>query len=113
MTTVGEFGWPYVHHCGGKQGFLHAINPSSSASADLRGNRQLLSTGNLAANDCVCLFLMDYQRPTRLDILGHALVADARNHTKLHKKYATSDVARIVERVFLIQVISYAWNCQQ
>jgi hypothetical protein len=38
----------------------------------------MLSTGNLAANDRVCLFLMDYPQRTRLNILGHARIKDAR-----------------------------------
>jgi predicted pyridoxine 5'-phosphate oxidase superfamily flavin-nucleotide-binding protein len=87
------------------------VNPSSLAFADYRGNRQMLSTGNLAMNDQVCLFLMDYPQRTRLKILGHARVEDARLHPELVKKFATQDVQRIVERIFLIDVVSYDWNC--
>jgi hypothetical protein len=36
----------------------------------------MLTTGNLAARDRVCLFLMDYPARTRLRILGHATVKD-------------------------------------
>ena len=59
LATVSESGWPYMQHRGGQPGFLHVINPTSLAFADYRGNRQLLSTGNLAVNDRVLLFLMD------------------------------------------------------
>lgn len=111
MATVSESGWPYMQHRGGKPGFLHVVNPTTLAFADYKGNRQMLTTGNLAANDRVCLFLMDYPQRTRLKILGHARVEDARQHPELVAKFATPDVQRIVERIFLIDVVSFDWNC--
>ena len=111
IASVTENGWPYVQHRGGKPGFIHVLSPSQLAFADYKGNRQMLSTGNLAANDRVCLFLMDYPQRTRLKILGHARVEDARQHPELVAKFATSDVQRIVERIFLIDVVSFDWNC--
>jgi predicted pyridoxine 5'-phosphate oxidase superfamily flavin-nucleotide-binding protein len=111
MATVSESGWPYLQHRGGKTGFLHVVSPTSLAFADYKGNRQMLSTGNLASNNRVCLFLMDYPRRTRLKILGHARVEDARQHPELVAQFATPDVQRIVERVFLLDVVSYDWNC--
>jgi predicted pyridoxine 5'-phosphate oxidase superfamily flavin-nucleotide-binding protein len=100
-----------MQHRGGKPGFLHVVNPTTLAFADYRGNRQMLSTGNVQVNDRVCLFLMDYPQRTRLKILGHARVEDARQHPELVAKFSTPDVLRIVERVFIIEVISFDWNC--
>jgi predicted pyridoxine 5'-phosphate oxidase superfamily flavin-nucleotide-binding protein len=111
LSTVSESGWPYVQHRGGQPGFLHVVNPTTLAFADYKGNRQMLSTGNLAVNDRVCLFLMDYPQRTRLKILGHARIKDARQHPELVAQFATPDVQRIVERVFIINVISFDWNC--
>jgi predicted pyridoxine 5'-phosphate oxidase superfamily flavin-nucleotide-binding protein len=111
MSTVSESGWPYMQHRGGKPGFLHVVNPTTLAFADYKGNRQLLSTGNLAANDRVCLLLMDYPQCKRLKILGQARIEDARQHPELVAKFATPGVQRIVERVFLIDVVSFDWNC--
>ena len=113
MATVSESGWPYMQHRGGHAGFLQVVTPTSLAFADYRGNRQLLSTGNLAVNDRVCLFLMGYPQRTRLKILGHARVEDAREHPELVKRYSAPDVQRIVERVFFIDVVSFDWNCQK
>ncbi len=113
MGTVSETGWPYIQHRGGKPGFLRVINPTELAFADYRGNRQLVSTGNLAVNDRVSLFLMDYPSRTRLKILGHARVEDARGHAELVEKVAEPDVRRLVERLFFIKVVSFDWNCQQ
>ncbi len=113
MATVNETGWPYVQHRGGKPGFLRVINPTSLAFADYKGNRQLLSTGNLAVTDRVTLFLMDYPQRTRLKILGHARVEDARQHPERVAQLAEPEVHRIVERLFFIEVVSLDWNCPQ
>jgi predicted pyridoxine 5'-phosphate oxidase superfamily flavin-nucleotide-binding protein len=113
MATISETGWPYVQHRGGRPGFLRVINPSLLAFADYKGNRQLLSTGNLAVNDRVTLFLMDYPQRTRLKILGHARVEDAREHPELVARLAQPEDQRIVERLFLIEVVSFDWNCPQ
>ena len=100
-----------IEHRGGKPGFLRVVSPTSLVFADYKGNRQMLSTGNVAVNDRVCLFLMDYPQRTRLKILGHARVEDARQHPELVAQFSTPDVQRIVERVFLIDVVSFDWNC--
>jgi predicted pyridoxine 5'-phosphate oxidase superfamily flavin-nucleotide-binding protein len=111
MATITESGWPYIQHRGGHRGFLRVVSPTQLAFADYKGNRQMLSTGNLAANDRVALFLMDYPRRERLKILGHARVEDARQHAELVAKLAEPEVHRLVERLFFIEVISFDWNC--
>lgn len=111
LATVSEDGWPYVQHRGGKPGFLRIISPTQLAFADYKGNRQMLSTGNLAANNRVALFLMDYPRRERLKILGHARVEDARPHPELVAQFAEPEARGIVERVFLIDIVSFDWNC--
>lgn len=111
MATVTETGWPYMQHRGGKPGFLRVMSPTQLAFADYKGNRQMLSTGNLAANDRVCLFLMDYPQRTRLKILGHARIEDARQHPELVAQLAELETRGIVERLFLIEVVSFDWNC--
>ncbi len=111
MATVSENGWPYVQHRGGRPGFLRVVSPTQLAFADYKGNRQMLSTGNLATHDRVALFLMDYPRRERLKILGHARVEDAREHPELVAQFAEPEARGIVERVFLIEVVSFDWNC--
>jgi len=111
MASVTETGWPYMQHRGGKPGFLHVLSPTQLAFADYKGNRQMLSTGNLAVTDRVALFLMDYPQRTRLKILGHARVEDARQHPELVAQLAEPEVRRLVERLFLIEVVSFDWNC--
>jgi len=113
MTTVSETGWPYVQHRGGPPGFVKVLGPNLIGFADFKGNRQLVSTGNLDATDRVALFMMDYPHRTRLKLLGHARVLDARQHPELADELAPGPLRKKVERFFLIQVISYDWNCPQ
>jgi len=114
MATVTSDGWPYMQHRGGPAGFLKVIDSQRLGFADFRGNRQLLSTGNLASSDRVLLFLMDYPRRERLKILGHARVLDVREHHDLADRLTPSpDLRGKVERLFLIDVISFDWNCSQ
>ena len=111
MATVNENGWPYIQHRGGRRGFLRVVSPTQLAFADYKGNRQMLSTGNLAKADRVSLFLMDYPQRTRLKILGHARVEDAREHPEQVAQFAEPADRSRVERVFLIDVVSFDWNC--
>jgi uncharacterized protein len=113
MATVSETGWPYVQHRGGPAGFLKVIGPNQLAFADLRGNRQLLSTGNLAADDRVALILVDYPRRARLKILGHARTSDHGVDPDLDTRLGPDSPGRKVERILRINVIAFDWNCPQ
>jgi len=113
MATVSETGWPYLQHRGGEVGFLRVLSPTQLAFADYKGNRQLVSVGNLAVTDRVMLFLMDYPQRTRLKIMGHARLEDARKHPELVAQLAEPEVRAQVERLFFIDVVSFDWNCNQ
>ncbi len=114
MATVNGEGWPYVQHRGGPPGFLKVLGPHLLGFADFKGNRQLLSTGNLDGDDRVSLFLMDYPRRERLKILGHARVLDAREHAELADQLSPAPEWRArIERLFLIEVVGFDWNCPQ
>jgi uncharacterized protein len=113
MATISETGWPYLQHRGGPPGFVKILGPNLIGFADLKGNRQLISTGNLGATDRVALFMMDYPHRTRLKLLGHARVLDAREHSELADQLAPVLLRGKVERLVLIQIISYDWNCPQ
>jgi predicted pyridoxine 5'-phosphate oxidase superfamily flavin-nucleotide-binding protein len=113
MATVSETGWPYLQHRGGPPGFVKVLGPNLIGFADFKGNRQLVSTGNLDGSDRVALFMMDYPHRTRLKLLGHARVLDARENPELVDQLAPEPLRKKVERLFLIEVISYDWNCPQ
>ena len=111
MASISENNWPYLQHRGGAKGFLRVVGPQQLAFLDLRGNRQLLSTGNLTALDRVSLFLMDYPHRERLKIMGHARVLDAREHPDLAQQLRMQAEPDQAERIFIIDVVSYDWNC--
>jgi len=111
LGTVSSNGWPYIQHRGGSPGFLKVTGQNQLAFADYKGNRQMLSTGNLADNDRVAMFLMDYPSRTRLKIMGHARVLDAREHPELARQLAEPAAQKITERIFQITVVSFDWNC--
>lgn len=111
LGTVSESGWPYIQHRGGPAGFLRVLNPSTLAFADYKGNRQLLTTGNVSANDRVALFLMDYKNRERLKILGHARIEDARGRPELVTQVSAPSLRSSVERLVFIDVVSFDWNC--
>jgi len=114
MATTNADGWPYIQHRGGPAGFLKILGPNLLGFADLKGNRQLLSTGNVDGDDRVALFLMDYPHRERLKILGHARVLDAREHRDLADQLSPAPELRDrIERLFLIQAVSFDWNCPQ
>jgi predicted pyridoxine 5'-phosphate oxidase superfamily flavin-nucleotide-binding protein len=111
LGSISESGWPYIQHRGGPQGFLRVIDETTLAFADYKGNRQLLTTGNISVNDRVALFLMDYKNRERLKILGRARVEDARVHSELVAQIADSKMRSSVERLVFIDVVSFDWNC--
>jgi predicted pyridoxine 5'-phosphate oxidase superfamily flavin-nucleotide-binding protein len=112
LGTITQDGWPYIQHRGGPPGFLKATGENQVGFADLSGNRQLITTGNLAANDRVTLFLMDYPNRVRLKLLGHARVLDARENVELADKLSPAPQLRAkVERLFVVDVIAFDWNC--
>jgi len=113
MATVSETGWPYIQHRGGEAGFLHIIDDRTIAFADYRGNRQYVSIGNLEHDDRVALFLMDYPSRSRLKILGHAEVREGADAQELIGELSAPGVRALVERVILIRIAGFDWNCQQ
>jgi len=112
LASVNADGWPYIQHRGGPRGFLKLLDAHTLGFADLSGNRQLLTTGNVAGNDRVALFLMDYARRERLKLIGHAEVIAAKENPALAAELAPEGVpARLVERMFRIRVTGFDWNC--
>jgi uncharacterized protein len=113
MASLGETGWPYVQHRGGAKGFLKVIDSQTLAFADLRGNRQYISTGNLTANDRVALILVDYPTQSRLKILGHAEILEGEPAREWIERVRDPNERTPIERVFVIHVEAFDWNCPQ
>ena len=113
MATVSESGWPYVQHRGGPPGFIRILDETTLAIPDFRGNRQYISTGNLAANDRAALILMDYPNRRRLKIYAHVEARDLKADPELAAKLMLSDTRTKVERGLIIHLAALDWNCPQ
>jgi predicted pyridoxine 5'-phosphate oxidase superfamily flavin-nucleotide-binding protein len=113
LASVSETGWPYVQHRGGPVGFLKLVDDRTLAFADYRGNRQYISTGNLAADDRVCLFLMDYPHRTRLKIYAHADILVLDDDPALTALVTMPEYKAKLERIFRLRLEAFDWNCPQ
>jgi len=111
MATVSETGWPYMQHRGGPPGFVRVLDATTLGFADLKGNRQHVSLGNLANNDRVSLFFMDYANRRRLKLLGHAQVV--RDDPALLARLTPAGAERQAEGAILVRVAGFEWNCPQ
>jgi uncharacterized protein len=113
MASVGATGWPYVQHRGGPQGFLKVIDGHTIAFADFGGNRQFITAGNLMTDDRVALILVDYPRQARLKFLGHVKIMEGAEAKEWVAKLHDPAYDAVVDRVFVIHVEAFDWNCQQ
>jgi predicted pyridoxine 5'-phosphate oxidase superfamily flavin-nucleotide-binding protein len=113
MATVSETGWPYVQHRGGPRGFLKLVDERTLAFADYRGNRQYISTGNLAANDRACLILMDYPQRARLKIYARVETLGVDDDPKLTALVTAPGYKAKLEHIFRLHLEAFDWNCQQ
>ena len=76
LATANADGQPYIQHRGGPPGFLRVLDAHRIAFVDFSGNRQYISSGNLAENPKAHLFLMDYAHRQRIKIWGEAKVIE-------------------------------------
>lgn len=113
LASVSETGWPYVQFRGGPAGFLMALEPTLLGFADFRGNRQYITTGNANANDRVSLFLMDYAHRRRLKIFARMRAVNAADDPVLAQKLTVPGYPARVERLALLAIEAFDWNCPQ
>lgn len=113
MATVGKNGWPYVQFRGGPKGFLKVIDDHLIGFADFRGNRQYISVGNINSNKKAALILIDYPTQRRLKIWSESKVVYAEDDTELLNKLEVQDYHARVERLILLDIQAYDWNCPQ
>ena len=110
LATSNAAGQPYAQHRGGPRGFIRALDDRTIGFADYAGNRQYISTGNLAENDKAFLFLMDYAHRRRVKIWGRArVVKDA----DLAERLMPSGYRARAEQAILFDVEAWDTNCPQ
>ena len=111
LATASKEGQPYVQHRGGPPGVLRVIDETTLAFADFAGNRQYISTGNLAENPRAMLFLMDYQHRRRVKIWGQARVIE--DDPALIARLFPDDYRARPEAAILFTVEAWDTNCPQ
>ncbi|GAB3225255.1 pyridoxamine 5'-phosphate oxidase family protein [Spirosoma arcticum] len=113
MASIGENGFPYIQHRGGPTGFLKAVDSMTLGFVDFSGNRQYISVGNLLTHPQVSLFLMDYPHQTRLKIYANAELVELTDRPDLFERLDPTDYKHRPERMMLLHVEAYDWNCPQ
>ena len=111
LGTASSEGQPYIQHRGGPKGFLKVLDEHTLAFADFMGNKQYISMGNLAENDRVFIFLMDYPNRRRIKIWGRAEFID--DDRALLEKVVDPNYKGVPQRVFRIHVEAWDVNCPQ
>lgn len=111
LATANAAGQPYIQHRGGPKGFLRVVDERTLGFADFRGNRQYITAGNLAENDCAFIFLMDYAQQQRIKIWGRARVVE--DDKELIASLHAPDYAGKPEQAILFTIEAWDANCRQ
>ena len=111
LATSNADGQPYIQHRGGPAGFLRFLDDKTIAFVDYAGNRQYITTGNLADNPKAYLFLIDYANRRRIKIWGTARVVEG--DSELIAKLMPASCKARPERVVLFTVAAWDSNCPQ
>jgi predicted pyridoxine 5'-phosphate oxidase superfamily flavin-nucleotide-binding protein len=111
LATANADGQPYIQHRGGPPGFLHVLDARTIGFADFAGNRQYITSGNLADNPKAHLFLMDYASRRRVKIWGEARVVE--DDPALTAALMPAGYKARPEQVILFSVAAWDTNCPQ
>jgi len=113
LATIGDTGWPYVQLRGGPVGFIHALDRKTLAFADFRGNTQLVSVGNARGDNRAAVIAVDYPQGERLKLFARLEVRDAADEPDLVKAVSHPEYPGRVERIIILHVEAFDWNCPQ
>lgn len=109
LATSNAANQPYIQHRGGPPGFLHVLDARTIAFADFRGNKQFITTGNLAENPKAHLFLIDYRNRQRVKIWGEARVLT--DDPELLARVMPRDYEARADQVVVLHVVAWDANC--
>jgi hypothetical protein len=111
LATASAEGQPYIQHRGGPAGFLQVLDDRTIGFADFAGNRQYITTGNLAENPRAHLFLIDYARRARVKIWGTARVVE--DDPALVERLMPPGYRARADQAILFTVAAWDRNCPQ
>jgi uncharacterized protein len=109
FATASAEGQPYVQHRGGKPGFLQVIDETTLGFADVVGNKQYITLGNLAENDRAFVFLMDYLNQRRVKLWVRASVT---TDAAVLASLPPPDSGK-VEQAIILRLVAWDENCPQ
>jgi uncharacterized protein len=113
MASIGENGFPYIQHRGGPKGFMKVMDATTIGFIDFSGNKQYITVGNLVTNANVSLIMLDYPAKARLKIYAKAEIIELQEKPELLKLLTLEDYPSKPERIMLLYVEAYDWNCPQ
>lgn len=111
LATASADGQPYIQHRGGPAGFLIPLDDRTLGFADLGGNRQYITAGNLSENARAFIFIMDYARRIRIKIWGQARVVE--DDDELLSRLRPPVGTAAAERSIVFSVEAWDRNCPQ
>jgi predicted pyridoxine 5'-phosphate oxidase superfamily flavin-nucleotide-binding protein len=89
------------------------LNESTIAIVDLLGNAQFVTVSNLATDDRVCVFCIDFATRTRLKIFGRAVEEPDPAFVAQISSTPNGTITGNPERALLIHVEAVDWNCSR
>jgi predicted pyridoxine 5'-phosphate oxidase superfamily flavin-nucleotide-binding protein len=111
LATANAEGQPYIQHRGGPPGFIRVLDEKTLAFVDFRGNRQYITSGNLAVNDRAFIFLMDYSHKRRIKLWGRAKIVD--DDPELIAKLFPVGYRARAEQAIVFTIDAWDPNCSQ
>jgi predicted pyridoxine 5'-phosphate oxidase superfamily flavin-nucleotide-binding protein len=111
FATASADGQPYIQHRGGPPGFLRVIDTHTIAFADFAGNRQYITSGNLAENDRAQLFLLDYATRSRVKVWCTARMVE--DDPALVERLMPPGYAARAEQALVFTVKAWDTNCSR
>ncbi len=111
LGTASADGQPYIQHRGGPAGFLKVLGDRQIGFADLAGNRQYITLGNLSENPKAFLFLIDYEQARRVKLWGTAEVLE--NAPDLMERLRVEGGRGRPERAIVFSIETWDVNCPQ
>ncbi len=109
LGTASAAGQPYIQHRGGPAGFLKVLGDRQLGFADLAGNRQYITLGNLSENPQAFLFLIDYEQARRVKLWGTAQVVE--DAPDLLDRLRADDGEGRPERAIVFSITAWDVNC--
>jgi predicted pyridoxine 5'-phosphate oxidase superfamily flavin-nucleotide-binding protein len=111
LATASAHGQPYIQHRGGPAGFLNVLDDRTLGFADLAGNRQYITAGNLSENSRAFIFVMDYAHRVRIKFWGEARIVE--DDDELLARLRPPVGRFVAERSILFKVEAWDRNCPQ